>query len=69
MAAVIQAEKSGTVDGSALRDLLPAASTSDLVREHGILGLEMTADGLAISSGVMATFADGGAMVLAGSDG
>ncbi|MBA8961864.1 ABC-type branched-subunit amino acid transport system substrate-binding protein [Rhodococcus percolatus] len=69
VATVIQAGKSGTVDGSALRDVLPAASTSDLVREHGILGLEMTADGLAISSGVMATFADGGSMVLAGSDG
>lgn len=67
-AAVIQAAKGSTVDGGALRDVLPAASTSDLVREHGILHLELTADGKAISNGAMATFAPGGTMVLAGSD-
>ena len=68
VAAMIHAGTSGTIDGNALRDALPAASTSDLVREHGILGLELTADGHATSPGVMATFAEGGTMVLAESE-
>ncbi|OOL33595.1 hypothetical protein GQ85_00595 [Rhodococcus rhodochrous] len=65
-AAVLQAAELGTVDGSALRDALPAASTSGLVREHGILDLELTSDGRAVSNGVMATFAPEGTIVLAG---
>ena len=69
VAAIIEAAQNQAIDGTTVRDALPGASTSDLVREHGILDLELTQDGTAVSRGVMATFAPGGTMVIAGSAG
>jgi len=61
--AVMSADDQGDVDGAAIRDALPGASTDADVREHGILDLELGADGAATSTGVMATFADDGTIV------
>lgn len=59
-AALVAAEEGGEIDGTTLRDALPEASNSDLVSENGILSLELTEDGTAVSEGVLATFADDG---------
>lgn len=61
-AAVIAAHEDGDVTGTSIRDALPAASTSDLVTEHGVLDLALSAEGAATSTGVMASFADDGTM-------
>lgn len=63
VAALIEADEQGEIDGTAIRDALPAAALSELVAEHGILDLELTADGVAKSTGVFATFTDDGEMV------
>lgn len=66
-AAILAAKEDGEIDGTSLRDAIPAASTSELVADHSILSLEMTDDGVAVSEGVMASFADDGTMQVAGS--
>jgi ABC-type branched-subunit amino acid transport system substrate-binding protein len=67
VAALIAADDAGDVTGTSIRDALPAASTSDLVKEHGILTLELTAEGAAKSTGVIAAFGDDGTIQVAGS--
>lgn len=64
-AAILAAHEDGDIDGTAIRDAIPAASTGDLVAEHSILSLEMTKEGSAVSEGVMASFADDGTMQVA----
>jgi branched-chain amino acid transport system substrate-binding protein len=63
-AAILASEEGqGTVSGESIRDNLPAASTSEMVKEHGILDLTLLADGSAVTNGVLATFAPDGTIV------
>ena len=66
-AAVAASTKPGQdVTPAAVKDALPAASTSDIVKQHGILDLALTADGAATSTGVLATFDKDGRIVAVG---
>lgn len=61
----LESTSSSDPNGQTLRDALPAASQSALVKEHGILDLALNADGSAKSTGALATFSDSGQMVVA----
>jgi branched-chain amino acid transport system substrate-binding protein len=65
VAAILDAAEQGDVDGTAIRDALPSASEGDLVTEHGILALQLDAEGTATSTGVIASFDQNGKMVTA----
>ncbi|MGE4242076.1 ABC transporter substrate-binding protein [Ramlibacter sp.] len=66
-AAAADVEKAGKpLTGENLRTALPAASTGPLVAKHGILDLQLTPTGEAISAGTLARFADNGDIVSAG---
>lgn len=61
-AAIIAATAKGEVTGTSIRDALPAASTSELVKSNGILDLTLKADGSAVSNGNLASFTKDGTM-------
>lgn len=69
VAAILEAHGGGDVTGTALRDALPAASQSVLVKDHGVLNLTLTPEGAASSTGVMASFDPSGTIVTAAQGG
>jgi branched-chain amino acid transport system substrate-binding protein len=68
VASLIEARPDGEeVTGALVRDAVPGASTGEMVQEHGILDLELKADGTAVTTGTMAKFdSDGNIVSLAG---
>ncbi len=63
-AAAIEVEKAGKpITGENLRSAMPAASTGELIKKHGIMELALTASGDAVSPGTISRFADNGDIV------
>jgi branched-chain amino acid transport system substrate-binding protein len=67
-AALTEAHQDGTeLTGAMVQDVISGASTGDLVKEHGILDLELKADGSSVTTGTMARFdAEGNIVSLEG---
>lgn len=68
VSALIDGREDGEeLTGALVRDAIPGASTGRLVQEHGILDLELKADGSSTTTGTMSTFdAEGNIVSLEG---